>query len=70
VKGTKIRTSKKEEREAKNQAGKCMTEEIAGVPGERECKRKNNDCEIQMWERGERKQVLDGTRVKKVQNVL
>jgi hypothetical protein len=42
----------------------------SGVPGERECKRKKNDGEIQMWERGERKQVLDGRRGKKVQNVL
>jgi hypothetical protein len=31
----------------------------SGVPGERECKRKENDGEIQMWKRGE-----------KVQNVL
>jgi hypothetical protein len=40
--------------------------------GERikECKRKKNDGEIQIWERGERNQVLDGRRGKKVQNVL
>jgi hypothetical protein len=37
----------------------------SGVPGERECKSKKNDGEIQMWERGERKQVLDGRRGKK-----
>jgi hypothetical protein len=39
------------------------------VPVERECKRKKNYGETQMWERGERKQVLDGRRGKKVQNV-
>jgi hypothetical protein len=38
----------------------------SGVPGERECKREKNDGEIQMWERKERKQVLDGRRGKKV----
>jgi hypothetical protein len=32
----------------------------SGVPGERECKREKNDAENQMWERGERQQVLDG----------
>jgi hypothetical protein len=42
----------------------------SGVPGERECKRKENDGEIQMWKRGEKKQVLDGRRGEKVQNVL
>jgi hypothetical protein len=42
----------------------------SGVPGEREWKRKKNGGEIQMWERGDRKQVLDGRRGKKVQNVL
>jgi hypothetical protein len=36
----------------------------SGVPGETECKREKND-EIQMWEWGERKQVLDGKRGKK-----
>jgi hypothetical protein len=41
----------------------------SGVP-ERECKRKENDGEIQMWKRGEKKQVLDGRRGEKVQNVL
>jgi hypothetical protein len=40
------------------------------VPGERECKRKKNDGEIEMWERGERKQILNGRRGKKVENVL
>jgi hypothetical protein len=29
-----------------------------------------NDGEIQMWKRGEKKQVLDGRRGEKVQNVL
>jgi hypothetical protein len=47
----------------------CMTED-SGVPGERKCKRKENDSEIKMWERGGRKQELDGRRRKKVQNVL
>jgi hypothetical protein len=42
----------------------------SGVPGERKCKKKKNDDEIQMWERGERKQILDRRRRKKVQNVL
>jgi hypothetical protein len=42
----------------------------AGVTGERECKREKNDGKIQIWKRGKRKQVLDGRRGKKVQNVL
>jgi hypothetical protein len=42
----------------------------SGVPGEREYKRKKNDGEIQIWEQGERKQVLDGRRGKKVQNMI
>jgi hypothetical protein len=42
----------------------------SGVLGKREYKRKKNDGEILMWEREERKQVLDGKRGKKVQNVL
>jgi hypothetical protein len=41
----------------------------SGVPGERKCKRKENDGEIHMWERGERKQVLDERRGKKVNEV-
>jgi hypothetical protein len=36
----------------------------SGVSGKRWCKRKENDGE--MWEQGERKQVLDGRRGKKV----
>jgi hypothetical protein len=51
VKGTKIRTSKREGRESKNQGtpGRCMTEEIPEyLPGERKCKRKTDDGEIQM----------------------
>jgi hypothetical protein len=48
-----------------------MTEEIPEFLGkERECKRKKNDGEILIWERGERKQVLNGRRGKKVQNML
>jgi hypothetical protein len=35
-----------------------------------ECKRKKNHGDIRMWEREERKHVLDGRRGKKVQNVL
>jgi hypothetical protein len=42
----------------------------SGVPGERECKREKHDGEIQMWERGERKQVLDGKKGKGVLTVL
>jgi hypothetical protein len=38
--------------------------------GERECKRKKKDGEFYLCGRGERKQVLDGRRGKKVQNVL
>jgi hypothetical protein len=41
----------------------------SGVSVQRECKRRKNDGEIQVWERGERKQVLD-VRGKEVQNVL
>jgi hypothetical protein len=48
---------------------RCMTHEIPEYLG-RECKREKNDGEIQMWERGEKKQVLNGRRGKKVQNVL
>ncbi|XP_068914692.1 putative uncharacterized protein DDB_G0271982 [Tenebrio molitor] len=33
-----------------------------GLRGEKECKRKENDGEIQTWEGGERTQVLDGRR--------
>jgi hypothetical protein len=47
----------------------CMTEEIPEYLG-REGAREKNHGEIQMWERGERKQVLSGRRGKKVQNVL
>jgi hypothetical protein len=64
-------TDKQEIRERSKESSREVYDRgNCGVPGERECKRKNDDCEIQMWERGERKQVLDGTRVKKVQNVL
>jgi hypothetical protein len=40
------------------------------TPRERKSKRKKNDDEIQMWEREERKHVLNGRRRKKVQIVL
>jgi hypothetical protein len=36
----------------------------SGVPGERECKRKKNDGEIQMWEQGERKQVCGSSEMR------
>jgi hypothetical protein len=42
----------------------------SGVPGQRDCKRKKNDGEIYVCERGERKQVFDRRRGKKMQNVL
>jgi hypothetical protein len=42
----------------------CMTEEILKYLG-----REKNDGEIQMFERRERKQVLEGRRGKKMQNV-
>jgi hypothetical protein len=48
---------------------RCMTEKIPEYLG-RESARKKNDYNIQMWERGERKQILDRKRRKKVQNVL
>jgi hypothetical protein len=48
---------------------RCMTEKIPEYLG-RERARKKNDYNIQMWERGERKQILDRKRRKKVQNVL
>jgi hypothetical protein len=62
-------TNKEERRERIK--GSTYNREYEGcIPGKGECKRKKNDGEIQMWERGERKQVLDGRRGKKVQNVL
>jgi hypothetical protein len=77
VKGTKTRTSKKEKRESKNQGTtRSMRKEISEYlrrestrERERE-KRETNDGEIQMWEREERKQILDGRRGKKVQDML
>jgi hypothetical protein len=41
----------------------------SGVPGEKQREREENDGEIQMRERGEREQVLDGRRGEKVQDV-
>jgi hypothetical protein len=32
----------------------------SGGPGERECKKEKHDGEIQMWQRGERKQWMEG----------
>jgi hypothetical protein len=64
MKGTKIRTSKKEGRESKNQgtAGRCMTGN-SRVPGERESARKrkmkarfrceNEERESRYWTEGE-----------------
>jgi hypothetical protein len=37
---------------------------------ERECKINKNDGETRIWERGERKQVVDGRTGKKVQDVV
>jgi hypothetical protein len=58
MKRTNTRTSKREGRESKNQGReyeRCMTEEIPEDLG-RESAREKNEGEIQMWERGERKQ--------------
>jgi hypothetical protein len=65
-------TDKQERRERikESRYNRNYSRENSGVPVERECKRKKNDGETQMWERGEREQVLDGRRGKKVQNVL
>jgi hypothetical protein len=63
------RKEKIKESSCNREIERCMTGS-SGVPGERMCKRKKNNGEIWMWERGERKQVLDGRRGKKVQNVL
>jgi hypothetical protein len=47
---------------------RCITEDVpaehplSGVPGEREREREKSEGEIQMWERREREQVLDGKR--------
>jgi hypothetical protein len=54
VKGRKTQTSKKEGRESKK------PDVTGSMRGEKECKRKENDGEIQTWEGGERKQ--DGRR--------
>jgi hypothetical protein len=59
VKGTKTRTNQK-----KRQNQRIKEQQYRA--GERE----KGDGEIQMWEGGDRKQVLDGRRGKKVQNVL
>jgi hypothetical protein len=72
VKGTKTQTSKKQGRESKKsrynkEYERCMTEEIPEYLGR---ERKKNDNEIQIWKWGDIKQVLDGRRGKKVQNVL
>jgi hypothetical protein len=67
-------TDKQERRESTKESRynreyeRCMTEEIPEHLG-RERARKKNDGEIQMWERGKRKRILDGRRGKKVQNV-
>jgi hypothetical protein len=76
VKGTKTRTSKKEKTESKNpRYNKEYEKGNFRVPTKREYKRERekretNDGEIQMWEREERKQILDGRRGKKVQDML
>jgi hypothetical protein len=66
-------TDKQERRERiqmQQEVWKVYDRGNSGVPGERECKRKKNDGEIEMWEREERKQILNGRRRKKVENVL
>jgi hypothetical protein len=45
-----------------------VTRRNSRVPGEREREREKNDDEMQMWERGEREQVLEERRGKKVYN--
>jgi hypothetical protein len=70
VNGTKIRTSKKEGREAKNQAGKCMTEEIPEYLGKGSARERKMIARFRCGNEERDKQVLDGRRVKKVQNVL
>jgi hypothetical protein len=74
VKRTKTQTSKKERKETKNpdttERMRGVDRETSGVLRKREYERKKNDGEILMWEREERKQVLDRKRGKKVQNVL
>jgi hypothetical protein len=66
VKGTKTQISKTEGRKSKNPVWRRNSR----GPGKGECKRNKNDGEILMWERGERKQILDGRRGKKMQNVI
>jgi hypothetical protein len=46
-----------------------ITEDVPVYLGERECEREENDGEIQMRERGEREQVLEGRRGEKVHDV-
>jgi hypothetical protein len=62
----------KQERRERIKESRCNREyeRCMPRPGERECKREKDNIEIQMWERGERKQVLNGRRGKKVQDVL
>jgi hypothetical protein len=69
VKGTKTQTKKKESR-YNREYERCMVEEIPEHLGRESLREKKNDDEIQMWEREERKHVLNGRRRKKVQIVL
>jgi hypothetical protein len=48
---------------------RCITEDVPVYLGKREREREENDGEIQMRERGEREQVLDGRRGENVQDV-
>jgi hypothetical protein len=59
ARGTKTRTNKREEIESENPTGSmtvCRRKFRGG------CEREKNDGEFQMWERGEREQVLGGRR--------
>jgi hypothetical protein len=60
-------TDKQERRERIRESG--HNRGCSGVSGEKERERDENDGEIQMRERGEREQVLDGRRGEKVQDV-
>jgi hypothetical protein len=73
-KGQKHRQARKKGKKQKIQIQqgrmRGVDRETSGVLRKREYERKKNDGEILMREREERKQLLDGKRGKKVQNVL
>jgi hypothetical protein len=68
VKGTKTHKQERRERIKESRYNReyerCMIEEILEYLGRKVQEREKNDGEIQMWERGERKQVLDGRKGK------